>query len=174
MARKSKSSGTADDNALIETVSRSAHQIWQAGLGAFAKAQEEGEEIFTKLAEEGAQLQKRTRHLTGDKIFGMPETVSKLAGKVGKQASGSWEKLEKLFEDRVTRSMHSLGVPTQSDIKALSKQIDELKKSVDALAGKQKAAPKTRATKAAAKRPAVKSPVAGGAKKPAKTTTLHH
>jgi poly(hydroxyalkanoate) granule-associated protein len=184
MASKLKSMAKSDENALVESVCRSAHQIWQAGLGAFSKAQEEGSDVFNKLAQEGAELQKRTRQLAGDKVFGMTDTVSKLAENVSKQASGSFEKLEKIFEDRVSRSLRSLGVPTQSDIKALSKQIDELHKSINAMAGKQvaeKAAPKKRAAKAAEKVPAkravkrstMKTPVTAGAKKSTRVAVSH-
>ena len=162
MVRKLKSMEKADENALVEAVCSSAHQIWQAGLGAFAKAQEEGDEVFAKLVQEGAQLQKRTKHLAVEKGLGVTDTVTKLAENVGRQASGSWEKLEKVFEDRVSRSLRSLGVPTRDDIMALTRQIEELNKSVATLTGKEaaaattagKAAPRQRAVKAEGKPPA--------------------
>ena len=42
------------DSALAGTVKESAQQIWLAGLGAFAKAQEEGSKVFEALVKEGA------------------------------------------------------------------------------------------------------------------------
>jgi peptidoglycan hydrolase CwlO-like protein len=74
---------------------------------------------------------------------------------VSKQAAGSWDKLEKVFEDRVSRSLESLGVPTQKDIQALTKRVEELNKAVAALSGKKvpatrAAAPKKTAAKKAA------------------------
>lgn len=166
MVSKLKALEKSDDNALVEAVCGSAHQIWQAGLGAFARAQEEGGDVFTKLVQQGVELQKRTQQFAGDKSFGVTDTVTRLAENVSRQASGSWEKLEKVFEDRVARSLRNLGVTTQEDIKGLSRQIDELNKSINALAKKsattekpaeklmEKATPKRRAVKAVGKAPA--------------------
>ncbi|MEN9867996.1 MAG: hypothetical protein RL748_3586, partial [Pseudomonadota bacterium] len=53
MVKKLKATGKTDDKQLASAVRTSAQQIWQAGLGAFAKAQEEGGKVFTKLVKEG-------------------------------------------------------------------------------------------------------------------------
>lgn len=156
MVTKLKSMDKSDDNALLDAVCNSAHQIWQAGLGAFSRAREEGGDVFDKLVQEGMDLQKRTQHLASDKGFTFPDTVTKLAENVSRQATGSWEKLEKVFEDRVSRSLHSLGVPTQDDIKALSRKIDELNKSITAAMAEKKTAASA-ARKAAPAKKAVKA-----------------
>src|SRR5450830_532174 len=117
MVKKLK--GLTEDKELASAVRSSAQQIWQAGLGAFAKAQEEGGKVFAKLVKEGTDLQKRTQKLAEDKVSGVTDTVTKIADNVSKQASGSWDKLEQVFEDRVSRSLSSLGVPTRKDIQAL-------------------------------------------------------
>jgi poly(hydroxyalkanoate) granule-associated protein len=152
MVKKLKTLAKSDDKHLAEAVRTSAQQIWQAGLGAFAKAQEEGGKVFAKLVKEGTGLQKRTQKLAEDKVSGVTDTVSKMADNVSKQASGSWDKLEQVFEDRVSRSLASLGVPTKKDIQTLTKRVEELSKSVASLSGK-----KAPAAKAAAK-PAVVKP----------------
>lgn len=41
------------DNHLTSTIKESTQQIWLAGLGAYAKAQEEGGKIFEALVQEG-------------------------------------------------------------------------------------------------------------------------
>lgn len=182
MVRKLKElEASSDENAMVQAVCSSAHQIWQAGLGAFAKAQKEGGDMFGKLVQEGEELQKLTQRLTGDKGFGVADTVTKLAENVGKQATGSWEKLEKIFEDRVSRSLRSLGVPTQDDVKGLSRQIDELNKSIIALTRKSTAekaparkSPAKAATKAAMKRPPLKSTARTAAKKQARPAASQH
>lgn len=167
MVKKLKALSKSDDKQLAEAVRTSAQQIWQAGLGAFAKAQEEGGKVFAKLVKEGTDLQKRTQKMAEDKVSGVTGTVSKMADNVSKQASGSWDKLEQVFEDRVSRALASLGVPTQKDIQTLTKRVEELSKSVAALSGKKTPAPKAAAKaapKAVTKKPAAK-PVA--VKKPA-------
>ena len=138
-----KLKSVAMDSQLSATIRDSAEQIWLAGLGAFAKAQEEGTKVFDALIREGETIQKRTRKVTEDK-------VTEMAAK----ATGTWDKLEQVFESRVARALNSLGVPTKDDVAALSKRVAELKAEVEKLNGaaaraaKPKAAP---ARKAAAK-----------------------
>ena len=91
-------------------VKESAHQIWLAGLGAFSKAQEEGSKVFDALVKEGESIQKKTRQVAD-------EQIAAVAGK----ATGTWDRLEQVFEDRVARALSSLGVPSKKDIDKLSK-----------------------------------------------------
>lgn len=147
-----------EDTELASAVRSSAQQIWQAGLGAFAKAQEEGGRVFSRLVKEGTEFQKRAE----DKVADVSGSVGKLADGVGKQASGSWDKLEQVFEERVARALATIGVPTQQDLAALHAQIDALSRQVAALSAKPavkavpKAAPKA-VTKTAPKAAAVKA-----------------
>ncbi len=171
MVKKLKALAKADDRQLAEAVRTSAQQIWQAGLGAFVKAQEEGGRVFAKLVKEGTELQKRTQKLAEDKVSGVTDTVNKMADNVSKQASGSWDKLEQVFEDRVARSLSSLGVPSQKDIQELTRRVEDLSKAVAALSGKKPAAakaaskaPARAATKAAPQKPAAKPAVKSAAK----------
>jgi poly(hydroxyalkanoate) granule-associated protein len=163
MVKKLKTLAKSDDKQLASAVRTSAHQIWQAGLGAFAKAQEEGGRVFNKLVEEGTNLQRRTRSMAEDKVSEVTDTVTKVADGVSKQASGSWDKLEQVFEDRVARALSTIGVPTQKDIQELTRRVEQLSRAVGAATGKKvpaaKAAPKSApkaAPKAAAKKPAAK------------------
>ena len=58
MAKKLKAlAGSVTDNQLTSTIKESTQQIWLAGLGAYAKAQEEGGKIFEALVQEGEALQ---------------------------------------------------------------------------------------------------------------------
>ncbi|APA69372.1 phasin family protein [Janthinobacterium sp. 1_2014MBL_MicDiv] len=143
----------AEDKELASAVRSSAQQIWQAGLGAFAKAQEEGGRVFSKLVQEGTQFQKRAE----DKVSGVSDSVSKLADGVGKQASGSWDKLEQVFEERVARALATIGVPMQHDIAALHAKIDALSQQVLALSGKAPPAAKAAARSAAKAAPKAKA-----------------
>lgn len=165
MVKKLKALANSDDKQLADAVRTSAQQIWQAGLGAFAKAQEEGGRVFAKLVKEGTELQKRTQKLANGKVGEVTDTVAKMADSVSKQAAGSWDKLEKVFEDRVSRSLKTLGVPTEKDIQTLTKRVEELSKAVATLSGKKPAASRA-AAKPAAKKVAAK-PVAKKAVKTA-------
>lgn len=143
MVKKFKS---LSENQLAQTVKDSAQQIWLAGLGAYSKAQEEGNKVFDALVKEGEAIQKKTRKVADEKM-------AEVAGK----AAGTWDRLEQVFEDRVARALSSLGVPSKKDIDKLSKRVAELTAVVQQLTDTQESA----ATKAAAK-PAAK-PVAKAA-----------
>jgi poly(hydroxyalkanoate) granule-associated protein len=126
--------GDGADNQLAAMIRDSAHQIWLAGLGAFSKAQEEGTKLFEALVEEGEAVQKRTKKAAEEKVAEFRD-----------KATGTWDKLEDVFEQRVGRALHSLNVPTKKDIDHLSKRIAELTSVADKLSasmvrGKQQSA----------------------------------
>jgi poly(hydroxyalkanoate) granule-associated protein len=123
----------AGDKQLAKTVRDSAQQIWLAGLGAFAKAQAEGSKVFDALVKEGQTIHGRTRKVAESKVTEMTTTLGKMATKATNQASGSWDKLEQVFEDRVARALNRIGVPTNKDINNLAKRVEELTVSVQKL-----------------------------------------
>ncbi|MCL4183118.1 MAG: phasin family protein [Burkholderiaceae bacterium] len=154
MAKKLKAmaEGKAEGRQLAAAVRDSAQQIWLAGLGAFAKTQEEGGKVFEALVKEGTRLQRQTRALTEEKIGEMTGKVTKAAGDITKQATQSWDKLEQVFEDRVSRALTRLGVPTSKDIQDLIARVDALNDNVQALNGVAPAASRrTRKVPAAGK-----------------------
>ena len=127
MAKKLKSlASSVTDNQLTSTIKESTQQIWLAGLGAYAKAQEEGGKIFEALVQEGEALQTRTRQSADEKIAAMTD-----------KTTGTWGRLEQVFEDRVARAVASLGIPTRKDIDKLSKRMAELTEVVQQLIDSQ-------------------------------------
>lgn len=130
-------------------VKESAQQIWLAGLGAFAKAQQEGSKVFEGLVKEGLSIQRKTQAVAEERIADATSRVTNMANDITSKASGQWDKLETIFEDRVSRTLSKLGVPTAQDIDALIARIDELNRNVQKL--QPKAAPKTEAVKAVSK-----------------------
>lgn len=165
MDNKPNEKATPEQHALLEAVRNSAQQIWQAGLGAFSKAQQDGSAMFDKLVRDGSELHRLTQFLP-DGGAAMADKVSSFAGNVGKQATGSWDKLEKIFEDRVARAMRSLGVPSQEDVEGLRAEIAVLKAAL-ADATRATRAPRKAAAKLAAKtatKPAGRGTPAGAAK----------
>jgi poly(hydroxyalkanoate) granule-associated protein len=171
-----------DDDQLASAVRASAQQIWQAGLGAFAKAQQEGARGFSKLVRDGSELQKRAR-----KVEEATGTVARAAERASRRGTGSWGKLEQVFEERVARALATIGVPARTDIEELKHRIAELERMMATLADRQQAqsapapvagrsraapaaAPLKPAAKQAGKQAAVavaKKPAAAAGKKPA-------
>ena len=79
---------------LTSVILESANQIWLAGLGAFARAQEEGTKVFDTLVEAGKEIEN-----TGKRVA--EEKVDAVAGK----ASETWDKLEQVFQERDRKSV---------------------------------------------------------------------
>jgi poly(hydroxyalkanoate) granule-associated protein len=141
------------DNQLAQAVTQSAQKIWLAGLGAFARARTEGDKLFDVLVEQGKTLRSRSEKAADQAM----KTVRAQADATLSTAQGKWDKLEQVFEDRVSRSLNRLGVLTSKDVDELARQVADLNESVRALMGgaapkrTRKAAPRR---KAAAKKPA--------------------
>lgn len=147
--KKTASAAGLFDSQLASTVKDSAQQIWLAGLGAFAKAQEEGSKVFDALVKEGVTIQKKTQSAAEEKLGEVASKMSGMAGDVTSKAGQHWDKLESIFEERTSRAMSKLGVPSAKDVAALSKRIDELSAQVAKLGGKS--TPAKTAAKPAAK-----------------------
>lgn len=134
---------------LTGAVRDSAQQIWQAGLGAFHKAQAEGSKAFEALVKEGMALQRKTQSVAEEKLSEASSRMSSMASDISSKAVGQWDRLESIFEDRVAKALNKLGAPSAKDVDALVARIDELDKRVQQLAARS-VAPRT-ASKAGSK-----------------------
>jgi hypothetical protein len=61
-------------------VKDSAQQIWLAGLGAFAKAQEEGTKVFEALVKEGIGMQRKSQAAAEEKSSRKPTAAAEPTG----------------------------------------------------------------------------------------------
>ncbi len=158
------------DNHLANLVKDSAQQIWLAGMGAFAKAQEGRLKVFEALIKEGTSLQRKTQSAAEEKIGEVTDRMSAMAGDVTSKAGQHWDKLETIFEQRTAKAMNKLGVPTAKDVDALIERVDELAAAVARLSkqapAKTAAAGKT-ARKTTAQAAAKAAPTAAAVKKSA-------
>ena len=158
MVKKLQKSGT-DKAATVQlsgTVKDSAQQIWLAGLGAFAKAQEEGGKVFEALVKEGLSIQRKTQAAAEEKISEATNRMASMATDISSKAAGQWDKLENIFEERVAKALNELGVPSAKDIDVLIERIDELNRNVQKLSARGGAA--ANAPAPAKKAPARRSP----------------
>ena len=120
-------------------------------------------------------IESRVKDFRGD-VESRLGGVREQADSVRKQASDNWDKLEKIFEERVYRSLGSLGIPTSDDVndlamrvQKLSRQVAEMGKTAKSAAkkaevkkptAKKATVKKATVKKAAVKKAAVKKPVA--------------
>ena len=124
-------------------VQESAQQIWLAGLGAFAKAQEEGTKAFQSLVKEGLSLQRQTKVAAEMKLAEASSRIGSLAGvttgltaglsSLGAQAAQPWDRLEGIFEARVAKALAPLGLPSRGDFEALKAAVAALQERLVAL-----------------------------------------
>ncbi|MGO1073708.1 phasin family protein [Lysobacter sp. CA199] len=162
---QSAGKGSAQEQAerLSKTLSESASQIWLAGVGAFGRAQAEGTKLFEGLVKEGLNLEQTARKFTGGQAGALRDVVESKVGQARERATDTWDRLEKVFEERVQRALVKLGVPGRDDLTGLSERVDALTAELR----RQGGAPAARKTAKAAK-PAAAARKPKAAKAPAK------
>lgn len=144
---------TADFQAKAEQMSKSivdsAQQIWMAGMGAFNRAQGEGSKLFEALVKEGMNIEQHTRKLAGGGVEAVRDAVETRVGVARERATDTWDRLEKVFEERVQRALNRLGVPSREDLSDLTSRVNSLTDLLRKQAGKAEAKPLVKAVKAA-------------------------
>ena len=81
------------------------------------------------LIEQGAALQAKGRRLAIAKV----KAVAAGADEARTRTVDAVSQLEKVFEQRVSKAISRIGVPTSRDVRALSRQVAELQASVNQL-----------------------------------------
>lgn len=158
---------------LSRSLSESAQQIWLAGVGAFGRAQAEGTKLFEGLVKEGVNLEQSARKFTGGQAEVLRDAVESKVGQARERAVDTWDRLEKVFEERVNKAMVKLGVPGRDDLADLSRRVDTLTGELRRQNGRKPATAKSPSAAPARKTPARKIAAAAApakravAKKPA-------
>ncbi len=148
-ARQSSAGNAASDAA--KGISDSAQKIWLAGLGAFERARAEGPRMFDTLVEQGKSLGGQAREAADQALRSLKDGAS--------SAGGRFDKLEQVFEDRVSKSLGRLGVLTRGEVADLSQDVRNLADQMRELMARQQqaGARATSKAKAGAKRAAGKA-----------------
>lgn len=115
---------------LADKVRDSANQIWLAGLGAYAKAEAEGSKLFDALVQDGERLELRTRSYIDRHFTNAKDKVDGLRAR----ATGSWNKVERAFDERVSSALSRLSIPSRNDVDEVIAQIDAIAADLDQLA----------------------------------------
>ena len=126
-SRQSTAHDTGND--ATKAITDSAQRIWLAGLGAFERARAEGPRMFETLVEQGKSLGGQARDAADQALRNLREGAS--------TAGGRFDKLEQVFEDRVSKSLKRLGVLTRGEVADLSQNVRELSDQVRAMMAEQ-------------------------------------
>ena len=154
-ANRGGNAQSAQAERLSNTLTESAQQIWLAGVGAFGRAQAEGAKLFEALVKEGLSLEKTARGFAGGRADFVRDAVENHVGQARERATDTWDKLEKVFEERVQRALVKLGVPGRDDLNALTERVERLTAELR----KANATPGATTPAKAARKPAAKKPV---------------
>ncbi|MGE8360781.1 phasin family protein [Pseudomonas sp.] len=118
-----------DKAAVLTDVKGYARKIWLAGLGAYAKAGQEGVGYFKELVKTGEGVEQKGKKLVNEQveaansqIGSVKNTVISVKGKVDVQL----DKIEKAFDTRVASALNRIGIPSKQDVETLSAKLDEL------------------------------------------------
>ena len=142
------------------------HQIWLAGLGAMAKAQEQGSKAIEALVNDGLAFQRKSQAEAQQRLHEATERLTHLASDFGQQATVRVDRLEHLFEDRVAKALQRLGMPTLYDLQALTERVAQL----EAQLAQAHAVPKTADKAARLAKPSAKASAKAPAQSAAKPT----
>lgn len=102
-------------------------QIWLAGLGAFSRAEGEGNKLFDSLVKVGEELESKTIDIAD-------QTVEKVSEKAKESVTDTKDKVEKILDNGVNHSLNRLGLVTVKDLQHLERLILQLHTKVDQLA----------------------------------------
>lgn len=111
---------------LATVIRESANQVWLAGLGAFAQAEEKGGDWFANLISAGEKLENAAREQVTRPIRVAERRVTETRDSIG----DSWDAVVLVFERRLARLLHSFQVPTKRDIAELTRRVEELQATV--------------------------------------------
>jgi poly(hydroxyalkanoate) granule-associated protein len=131
-----------------DSVAPPTQHVWLAGLGALAKAQQEGSKAIEALVNDGLAFQRKSQSEAQQRLQEATERLSHLTTDFGQPASGRVDKLEHLFEDRVAKALHRLGMPSLLDIQMLNDRVTQLEAQWLAMSGSTKKPAQAAAKKA--------------------------
>jgi len=114
---------TKKQTGLVPQAKQSARNVWLAGVGALAMAEDEGSKFFDDLVKKGATYETRNRK----RLSAMLDQVKDWRGDV----SAVFGKLTAPVNAAMEKAMHRLGVPTRKEIATLTKRVEELTKAVE-------------------------------------------
>ncbi len=109
---------------------------------AVGKAQEETGKLVDSLVREGGKIRDQTMKLADETVGEMKERVDEVRGMVENvrtRAADTLDNLEQLFEERVSRALKRLGVPTRDDLQGIARRLEELNGLIKTLADERRA-----------------------------------
>ncbi|TSH73951.1 phasin family protein [Acinetobacter sp. RF15A] len=126
---KNKSRSSVERRSMLD-FRKYTKQIWLAGLGAFSRAEEEGNKLFDSLVKVGEELESKTADIAD-------QTVERVSEKAKESVTETKDKVDKLIDNSVHHSLNRIGLVTLKDVQHLERLILQLHAKVDQLTAEQ-------------------------------------
>lgn len=94
--------------------------VWLAGLGALARAEEEGREFFDQLVERGRKVESR-------QFKSLDRTVARTSDQLKEWG----DRVQGTVQDSLQGLLHRVGLPSREDLDHLSARLSTLSRKVD-------------------------------------------
>jgi poly(hydroxyalkanoate) granule-associated protein len=107
----------------FERLRGAGRNVWLAGLGAFARAEEEGREFFDQLVERGRKVESR-------QFKSLDRTVARTSD----QFKEWGDRVQDTVQDSLQELLHRVGLPSREDLDHLSARLNALSRKVDQVA----------------------------------------
>ena len=104
-----------------DEVVKTGRNIYLAGLGAMATAEQEARQFFEKMVDKGAQVEKSEKTLV--------DQATQTVKRVGEQ-------VEKTLQETFSTTLNRAGIPTRDEIRTLIERVEELNTKVEKLAAR--------------------------------------
>src|SRR5690606_716684 len=126
---KNKSRSSVERRSMLD-FRKYTKQIWLAGLGAFSRAEEEGNKLSDSLVKVGEELESKTADIAD-------QTVERVSEKAKESVTETKDKVDKLIDHSVHHSLNRIGLVTLKDVQHLERLILQLHAKVDQLTAEQ-------------------------------------
>ncbi|HXT50405.1 MAG TPA: phasin family protein [Thermoanaerobaculia bacterium] len=110
-------------------VTKSAHQVFLAGLGAAALSQEEGGRFFDRLVTRGRKVEAEGKK----KVTQTKNQGKKQLDAAKKRATKAFDRVQGELDGRLAKVVNRLGIPNQDQIRLLTERVAELTRKVEGL-----------------------------------------
>jgi poly(hydroxyalkanoate) granule-associated protein len=129
-------------------VAGSAREIWLAGIGAMAVAEEESSKLFSTLVDKGSRYEAKNKARLDGVLDDLGSARTSLTGSIKeagtsirRSADRTLDRLEHSVDTGVASALQRLGVPTRKEIQALTRKVEQLTATLEARSGARRARP---------------------------------
>ena len=105
-----------------EDVKKTGRNVWLAGLGVVATAEEQARDVYDRMVTKGEEFENRD-----------DSTLGKVVDKTTDRVKTLGRNVEEGVQKSVATVLHRVGIPSQKEIHTLIDRVEELTKKVEAM-----------------------------------------